>query len=229
MNEKNNMNNIRYVFILIGVLALLASYFLVFNKYNTKIDDISSEIDTLQTNRDRLKEMDANKGNIQSETDRLNKEAETEFTKYDGGLSYKAEIMDTYNMTQNLDIKVERLSMSPATAGYEFGQIASSNPNGSSGDMTKYTSEQMAYSLSAKGTYAQMKQIIKYIMDTKGKRKTINAISMSGVGDELTMELSLTEYAITGEGREAAKVEIPDYLKATSNPFLNEVIVRTAE
>ena len=33
----NNMNNLRYVFVLIGVLALLASYFLVFTKYNTKI------------------------------------------------------------------------------------------------------------------------------------------------------------------------------------------------
>ena len=38
--NRNNMNNLRYVFILIGVLALLASYFLVFTKYNTKISDI---------------------------------------------------------------------------------------------------------------------------------------------------------------------------------------------
>ncbi len=230
MNEKNNnMNNIRYVFVLIGVLALLVSYFLVYSKYNTKIKDISDTVDTLKEDRDRLKEMDANKGNIQSETDRLNKESETEFAKYDGGLSYKAEIMDTYNMTQNLDIKVEQLGLNAATSGYVFGQIASSNPNGSSGEMAKYTSEQMSYSITTGGTYDQIKQIIKYIMDTKGKRKTINTISISGVSDSMRMELNLTEYAIAGEGREAAKVEIPDYLKSTSSPFLGEVIVRTAE
>ena len=82
----NNMNNLRYVFILIGVLALLASYFLVFTKYNTKINDISDEIKTLKTERDRLKELDANKDNIKSQTASLESDIDKELSKYDGGL-----------------------------------------------------------------------------------------------------------------------------------------------
>ena len=79
----NNMNNLRYVFILIGVLALLASYFLVFTKYNTKINDISDEIKTLKTERDRLKELDANKDNIKSQTASLESDIDKELSKYD--------------------------------------------------------------------------------------------------------------------------------------------------
>ena len=43
------------------------------------------------------------------------------------------------------------------------------------------------------------------------------------------MTVSLTEYAIAGEGREIQKVEIPDYEQSTNNLFFNQVIVRVAE
>ena len=223
----NNMNNLRYVFILIGVLALLASYFLVFTKYNTKISDISDEIKTLRTERDRLKELDANKDNIKSQTASLESDIDKELSKYDGGLSYKAEIMDTYNMTQDLKVDVNSLTLNAKEVPYTFGQLASVNPNGGSSDVGKYTSESMSYDISTNGTYDQLKQIIKYII---GKRKALKTISISGGGqEELNMTVSLTEYAIAGEGREIQKVEIPDYEKSTNNLFFNQVIVRVAE
>lgn len=226
----NNMNNLRYVFILIGVLALLASYFLVFTKYNTKISDISDEIKTLRTERDRLKELDANKDNIKSQTASLESDIDKELSKYDGGLSYKAEIMDTYDMTQDLKVDVNSLTLNAKEVPYTFGQLASVNPNGGSSDVGKYTSESMSYDISTNGTYDQMKQIIKYIIDTKGKRKALKTISISGGGqEELNMTVSLTEYAIAGEGREIQKVEIPDYEQSTNNLFFNQVIVRVAE
>lgn len=226
----NNMNNLKYVFILIGVLALLASYFLVFTKYNTKINDVSDEIKTLKTERDRLKELDANKDNVKDQTAGLESNIETELNKYDGGVSYKAEIMDTYNMTQDLKVDVDSLTLNAKEATYTFGQLASVNPNGGSSDVGKYISESMTYDFSTKGTYDQMKQIIKYILDTKGKRKTVKNISISGGGqEELNMTVTLTEYAIAGEDREIQKVEIPEYEQSTNNLFFNQVIVRVAE
>ncbi len=133
-------------------------------------------------------------------------------------------------MTQDLKVDVNSLTLNAKEVPYTFGQLASVNPNGGSSDVGKYTSESMSYDISTNGTYDQLKQIIKYIIDTNGKRKALKTISISGGGqEELNMTVSLTEYAIAGEGREIQKVEIPDYEKSTNNLFFNQVIVRVAE
>lgn len=226
----NNMSNMKYVFILIGVLALLASYFLVFTKYNNKISDVSDEITSLKSERDRLKELDAGKDSIKAETNGLKSQIESEFSKYDGGLSDKAEIMDTYNMTQKLNVQVQSLTLNEKEVPYTFGQIASTNPNGGNNEMAAYTTASMAYDFTSIGTYDQVKQIIKYILDTKDKRKTLKTVNISTAGsDQLNLSASVTEYVIAGEDREVQKVEIPDYEKSTNNLFFNQVIVRTAE
>lgn len=231
MNENGkNSNNLKYVFILIGVLALLASYFLVFTKYNTKISDVSDEIKSLKTEKERLKQLDAGKDTIKAEKNGFESMIETEFKKYDGGLSDKAEIMDMYKLTQDLNVEVYSLTLNAAEVPYTFGQIASSNPKGGSNEMAKYTTESMSYDFTTKGTYDQIKQIIKYILDTKGKRKTLKSLSISGGGsDMLNMTVTVNEYIIAGEDREVQKVEIPEYEQSTNNVFYSQVIVRTAE
>lgn len=227
MSEKNN--NLKYVFVLIGVLALVASYFLVYNKYSVKIDDISTEIKSLKSDRDRLKEMDENKENKVELTAEINKEAEEEFKKYDGGLSYKAEIMDAYNMTQNLNIKVNALGLNQVEDAYAFGQLPSSNPNGSSGEMAKYTGKKMVYTITTGGTYDQIKKIIKYVMDAEGKRKVINSVTIVANGDSMNLNLTISEFDIEGGDRKVYDVVIPEYVKSVNNLFINEVITRTAE
>lgn len=63
---KNNalQQNMKYILILIGVAALVLSYFMGYSKYKTDISDIEDEISSLESRYDDLKSKEANVGNM---------------------------------------------------------------------------------------------------------------------------------------------------------------------
>lgn len=230
MNEAGNSSvskNLKYILVLVGVLALVLSYFLVYRKYNTKIEDIKPVIDELQAKCDDLEAKNDNKANIE----KLTQEAEVAYAellaKFDGGLSAQAEIMDAYNMGQRLQIKVPTLSLSAEAVAYTFGQIQTSNPNGGVGGVsTEYSANAMTYTLSTIGTYDQMKQTLNYIMQEEGKRKVPNSISFAydSSTQQVALSIKVTEYAVAGGDRVQKEVVIPEYVQSVPNVFYNEVI-----
>lgn len=230
MNEAGNSSvskNLKYILVLLGVLALVLSYFLVYRKYNTKIEDIKPVIEELQAKCDDLEAKNDNKANIE----KLTQEAETAYAevlaKFDGGLSAQAEIMDAYNMGQRLQIKVPTLSLSDAAVVYTFGQIQTSNPNGGVGGVsTEYAGSALTYSISTIGTYDQMKQTLNYIMQEEGKRKVPTAVSFAydSTSQQVALSVNVIEYAVTGGDRVQKEVVIPGYVQSVPNVFYNEVI-----
>lgn len=230
MNEAGNSSvskNLKYILVLVGVLALVASYFLVYREYNTKIEDIKPTIEELQTKCDDLEAKNDNKANIEKQTQEAEAKYAEILTKLDGGLSYQAEIMDAYNMGQKLQIKVPTLSLSPEAVVYTFGQIPTSNPNGGvGGASTEYSGVAMSYALSTIGTYDQMKQTLNYIMQEEGKRKVLDAVTFAydSATQQVALSIKVTEYAVTGGDRVQKEVVIPEYAKSVPNVFYNEVI-----
>ncbi len=58
MEETKNsalQQNMKYILILIGVVALILSYFMGYSKYQTNISDINDEISALETRYNDLK------------------------------------------------------------------------------------------------------------------------------------------------------------------------------
>ena len=58
MEETKNsalQQNMKYILILIGVVALILSYFMGYSKYQTNISDINDEISALETRYNELK------------------------------------------------------------------------------------------------------------------------------------------------------------------------------
>lgn len=230
MNKTNNSSlykNLKYILVLLGVVALVLSYFFVFTKYNKKTEDIQEEIDILQDKCDDLEVKNKNKANIEMKTKEAEEKYETILKKFDGGITYQSQIMDNYNMGQRLQIQVSRLSMASTTPVYTFGQLATSNPNGGIGGVnTEYSGVSMAYTIATVGTYDQMKQTLNYIMNEEGKRKVPNTITFAydSSTQQVSMSINITEYAVSGGDRVQKEVEIPDYVKSTTNVFYNEAI-----
>lgn len=230
MSETSNSSmskNLKYVLVLLGVVALVLSYFLVFTKYNKKIEDIQDEIDILRDERDDLEIKNDNKANIVTLTKEADEKYESILKEFDGGITYQSQIMDNYNMGQRLQIKVPTLLMSQVTQVYTFGQIPTSNPNGGVGGVdSKYSAVAMSYTVTTSGTYDQMKQTLNYIMNEESKRKVLNSIlfAYDSTNQEVSMNLNLVEYAVSGEDRAQKEVEIPSYVKSATNIFYNEAI-----
>lgn len=229
MNEAGQSSiskNLKYILVLVGVLALVLSYFLVFKKFSDKSKDIQTEIDSLQAKCNDLENKEKNKANIEEKTAEAEKAYEALLKLFDADVTYQSEIMDNYNMGQKLQIQVPTVSLSSVESVYEFGQLPSSNPNGGAGSTEAYKGIVMSYSITTVGTYDQMKQTLNYIMNEVGKRKVPTSISFGfdSTSQQVALNISIKEYAIAGGDRTPKAVEIPDYVKSTTNIFFNEVL-----
>lgn len=226
--SKNNgmMKNLKYVFVLVGVVAMVLAYFLVFSGYSDKADDLDSEIDELKGQYETLqqKAKKFNEKDVKAYVEECDAEYEKVMKKFDGGISYQSQIMDTYNMTQALDIQIPSLSMTPAT------DVVSEERE----DITfltgqNYIEKMMTYQISTVTTYDKMKDVLKYILEFEGKRKVPTSISFSydNIKQEVSIAFAINEYAIAGEDRKVSKVDIPSFNQGSTNVFYsNEVVGR---
>lgn len=224
--SKNNemMKNLKYVFVLVGVVAMVLAYFLVFNGYSEKADDLDSDIDELKEQYETLqqKAKKFNEKDVKAYVEECDAEYEKVMKKFDGGISYQSQIMDTYNMTQSLDIQIPSLSMTPATdvVGEDREDITFLTGQ-------NYIEKMMTYQISTITTYDKMKDVLKYVLEFEGKRKVPTSISFSydSMTQQVSMAFSITEYAIAGEDRKVSKVDIPVYNQSSTNIFYNNEVV----
>lgn len=228
-NKNSTMGNMKYVLIIIGIVAIVLSYFLVYSKYNKKISNIDKVIDTLEVRKDDLESKNGNKDLVVSNMEKVNNEYETLLKKFSSDITYQSQIMDKYNMSQALGIQLPVLGLTEVAEEYTFGQIATSNPNGGVGGMSAdYKGVVMTYSISTLGTYAQMTDTIKYLLNENGKRKVPLTISFTydSTTQQVALIISAKEYAVVGGDRKVPEISIPGSPKSVPNIFYNEIITQ---
>lgn len=211
-NKGTSSNTLKYLLIAIGLLAVVASYMLVFNKYRTINEDLESEIESLETRRDELKAKDKNKEAVIALTEENNKKFDEVVAKFDGDLSYQAAIMDIYYHRKDDNVEINALTYTTPTDSVTFS-------NG-------FVGKNMNYVYSVTSTYDQMKDVLKYFTEYEGKRKVPNSISFAYDSNthKITTSFNVNEYAISGEGREPLPTREPEFTKGESNIFYNQVI-----
>lgn len=222
---KNNsaaMKNLKYIFVLVGIAAVVLAYVMVYSGYSSKAETLDDEIDTLDSQYKNLK----NKASIYNEDD-VNSFVATSNMKYnsimsefDGGISYQSQIMDTYNMTKVLDIQIPSLTMSGVS------DVIDETDTTAFLTSKQYVEQTMTYEISTVASYDRMKEVISYILDFEGRRKVPNSIAFSydTTTQLVALRFTITEYAIAGEDRPASEVIIPEYDQGSTNIFYNEVI-----
>lgn len=224
MGDKKNssLNNLKYVFVLVGVIAIVAAYFLGFTKYNSKCEDIDSEISSLKSEYDSLKTLADvyTVDGVKEYVEECDKEYGDIIAGFDGGIKYQSVIMDTYKMTVDREIQIPALTM--GTVDENLGNETLEpfmNENG-------YTVQKMAYTFATKVPYDKMLDTIRYIINYDGKRKVPTSIAFAydTNNQEVTLSFGISEYALTGEGREITIPEIPGYVQGDTNIFYDEAV-----
>lgn len=215
MGEKKNskdMSTIKALMILVGVLAVVASYFLVFDKYKVKNEELNAEIEELDVRVDDLEYKNSKKEEVKKKTEEINADIEEVLSRFDGGLSYQAEIVDLQNLIDDKKVNIPSLTISAPANIYTFS-------DGNVG-------ESITYSYASTGTYAQMKEVLKYFDEYEGKRKVPSSLSFAYdyATQNVSIAFNVTEYAISGEGREQKEVIIPEYTKGKLNIFYDGVV-----
>lgn len=235
----------KVIYILIGVGAILLSYFLVFNTFSQKNAELQETIDELQSNYDKLKADYANKDTYIKETKDFDKKYEETLSKFDTTLLNEGQVMDIYNMQGACGIQVTAVTLTEPMETYAFdGSMTSDNaaaqmqqvattPDGipvievdpiitTTAIDTSYRGISNDLTLTAVGNYEGIKSMLKSITESK-KRKVPTAITFTfdSTTEEIICSVALSEYAITGNDRKPGKVEIPDGAIGRENIFFD--------
>lgn len=243
MNQKKSFDPvlIGYIVIIIGVVALVLSYVMVFSKYKTKNDDLQTKITEKQAELDDYNSKNTNLKKVVKDTKENNERFEKVLSRFDGGLSYEAEICDAIKIAENDKVTFDGIKFDgdESTLVYQFGNdtkvldddgkpaslttvaVVDSTNVTTEEDSKSYEGKAIVYTLTGKGTYEDSLTSLKNIQNTEGKRKVLKGLSFEYdvLADEMAYEATFVEYAVTGNGREPYAFTIPAYSKGLANIF----------
>ena len=209
----------KLLIVVMAVLIMALAYFFGYSNLSAQVDELSTKKTSLETTKRDLKEKNNNKQKYINDTDKLSKACTVLIDKYDSTTS-QPNAIEFFNKTEDVTgVWVKRLSLSPATVLYKFGQIASSNVNGTSSYTSNLVGYKSSINISYEGDYSQWKNFVKYI-NTYASKSTIDSLTATyndstGV---VSGTASISLYAIQGGDRKATEPKF-DVKTGTDNIF----------
>lgn len=225
--EKQNtlIKNIKYIALLGGLLALVASYFLGYSNIKVSNDELKTEIDSLQARLDDLETKKSNQKMYEEGIKTFTADTEKILSWFDAGLSPERIIVDYQELSDNLGVAITNISFSEPEVAYTF--------SGTSG-ATETTDEEINVStglvgysktsnITATGNYTSIKDFLTKIVDTAGRRRVPSTVGFTfdSAINSVTCSVALTEYAVVGGERTETVPTIPGYNKGTDNIFFS--------
>lgn len=209
----------KLLIVVMAVLIMALAYFFGYSNLSAQVDELSTKKTALETTKRDLKEKNNNKQKYINDTDKLSKACTVLIDKYDSTTS-QPNAIEFFNKTEDVTgVWVKSLSLSPATVLYKFGQIASSNVNGTSSYSSNLVGYKSSINISYEGDYSQWKNFVKYI-NTYASKSTIDSLTATyndstGV---VSGTASISLYAIHGGDRKATEPKF-DVKTGTDNIF----------
>ena len=209
----------KLLIVVMAVLIMALAYFFGYSNLSAQVDELSTKKTSLETTKRDLKEKNNNKQKYINDTDKLSKACTVLIDKYDSTTS-QPNAIEFFNKTEDVTgVWVNSLSLSPATVLYKFGQIASSNVNGTSSYTSNLVGYKSSINISYEGDYSQWKNFVKYI-NTYASKSTIDSLTATyndstGV---VSGTASISLYAIQGGDRKATEPKF-DVKTGTDNIF----------
>jgi hypothetical protein len=225
--EKQNsiFKNIKYIALLGGLLALVASYFLGYSNVKVSNDELKMEIDSLQARLDDLETKKSNQKMYEEGIKTFTADTEKILSGFDAGLSPERLIMDYQELTDSLGVAITNISFSEPEVEYTFSSSGDSSVD------TEFSEESalglIGYSkssnLTVTGNYTSIKDFLTKLVDSAGRRRVPSTIGFAfdSAINSVTCSVSLKEYAVVGGERTETVPTIPGYNKGVDNIFFS--------
>ncbi len=205
--------------VVLAVLIIALAYFFGFQNLSDQVDTLSTKKTTLETTQRDLKEKNNNKQKYVNDTMNYLKQYDNLLDRYAAG-STQPNSIDFFNKTESVTgTWVRSLALSPTTVLYKFGQVSSSNVNGSSSYSSNLVGYKSLISIAYEGDYSQWKNFIKYV-NTYANKSTIESLSASYNESTGTVSgaASIALYSIEGGDRKFTEPSF-DVQTGTGNIF----------
>lgn len=216
---------IQLLIALVGIAVAFLSWQYIYKPKMEQVEQMNAQNQTLQSEVNRLEQMEANRANYVADTEELKAEAEDVIALFPAGYLVEDQIMYLYGMegVSENEVVVPSVGMANPESIPYAGNLAVEGYN--------LTDEGIAMNKSATNitfmtTYDGLKNVVKYVYDMPG-RKAITSVSVSGGEDGyLSGTMTMDFYALEGAGKEYDPVSIGGVSLGKDNIFgsLNSVL-----
>ena len=209
---------------LLGLAILFLVYMYVFQPAQTDIDSLNTEITNLKTRLADLTAKEQQKEQLEAEIVQFNQEFEEVLKDYPADLEQENTLMFLKGVEENNEFVNNTFSMPQPATFYTLGGSNANQSDALTGESANkeepYVCMSATYGIAYSGTYEGLKSVLKYVEDYR-YRMNISSfnISYDPATDTATGAVSLNAYAITGPGREPAKVD-PGLPAGSTNLFI---------
>lgn len=234
MEEVKNSSlqqNMKYILIIIGIVAVALSYFMGFSKYKTDTTDIKDEVSALESRYNDLKSKESKRKDYEKDIKAAEEKYEQVLSKFDAGLSTKRIIMDTHNIATAIGVtyKFETLALTEAKSTYVFGMEEHNGIPAKKDENAAYAmvGDSKAYTVTATGTYIEVKKMLDQLMNgDEHKRRVPSNITFAhdSTLNLVTCQVVMTEYAVRSKDRTETVTEIPSFNTGIDNIFFDGLV-----
>ncbi len=214
MKKKLSLRDINMILVVVGLLLLVATYFLVYQNYSEK----NAELDTQLTEREaHLKELQGYYDNLK----------EYEKGTADGKVNISANLAKLPRGIKSEDFLVYIMD-STAEVNADLYSVNFNNENQIStfstvidGKKQECQGYQVSSSFSAQMNYEQLKSYLDYVYNESENITFVDsfAVTYNAEAAKLDTNFSLSKYYITFNGSEYVPVAVPDVAIGVSDPF----------
>lgn len=201
--------------ILLGLLCVLILGGVYLYVYKPSMEDkeaLDAEIKDLQTRYDELQAKEANRDKYLAETDAYLKYFEDSLDKFPAGLPQERAVMFIKGIDKEEEFEIDSAGLGTPSIFYTLA----ASPKDA--DPTGYQCYQATFPISYKGSYEGIKELVEYVMKYP-ERMNISSVNISYSGTEYSGSINLNMYAVTGNGRTDADINVV-VPNGTDNIFL---------
>ncbi len=208
-----NQSNIKVLLVLATVAILGGVYMYVFKPNMDDKKAIESEIETLETRYNDLKEKDANRDQYLKDIENNAVAFDEIIAYYPATLDQEISVMFVKGLEKdkgNLQFDVKTVGLGKPNVFYNLGGTTTDSVTGETvASDTGYTCYSAAFPIAYEGSYEGLKDFMDYIMDYKYRMNisTIN-ISYNSTDDIYTGSVNLNAYCVSGGDRVADTITI---------------------
>ncbi len=229
--KKNSSKTIFLTVLGVGVVALLAVYMLVFQKYNDKTDRLKTENVTLRQENNKMQKYYLEMGTNLQLTEEFKAEALKIMDEYPVDAREEDMLMMAVDMQSVSEMKTDEILIEKAELLYtvsreDLAVVGMELPENQG--QVEFMERKVTYNSIL--SYDDLKKCIQQIYATPGVISIHNVVltkeeTVEGSEDEIIVRSNLTGnidvsfYSLAGTGKEYTAPEMEEYVVGTTNPF----------
>lgn len=176
---------------ILGVLMVIAVYFLYYSSKQTELEALQSEVDQLYSEVLELEDYEINNATYKKNMKEYYSQIDDMVSEFPSGIKEETSVMYGRELETGLGIKVSNIVMTPSALLSSFGV----------GERQKHLYSSTV-TMNVAGSYEQIKQMIQGVNDYDDKR-TITSISLSrdSATGNLNGTVVMNLYSLSGKDR----------------------------